>query len=280
MPLQVSPREAEGRRKAEEQEAEQRSAPNPSVVYDAVMAEGEDELRRRPAALAWSAIAAGLSMGLSLITEGLLRQHLPEAEWRPLVSKLGYSMGFLVLVLGRQQLFTENTLTVILPLLSHRERGTLARVARLWAVVLAGNLAGALAIAWSLSETAVFDEATKEAFRQIAMEGVGAPFGTVCLRGVFAGWMIALMVWLMPGAETSRIWVIIFVTYVIALGAFAHVIAGSVDKLFLVSSQQLSVGAYLSGFLAPSLLGNAIGGVSLVAALNHVAASRNLRRSA
>jgi formate/nitrite transporter FocA (FNT family) len=258
---------------AEQEEAEQRSAPTPSVVWQAVYAEGRDELQRGPKQLAWSALAAGLSMGFSLIGEGLLRRYLPAAEWRPLVSKLGYAMGFLVVVLGRQQLFTENTLTVMLPLLHHKTWREVAKVLRLWAVVFAGNLVGALAVGWVLGHTAVFDERVQQTFAAVAMEGSGAAFGTVLLRGVFAGWLIALMVWLMPGAETARIWIIILVTYLIALGGFAHVIAGSVDKLFLVTTGQMSLGTYLGGFLAPSFVGNVIGGVSLVAALNHVAAA-------
>src|SRR3954467_8699362 len=269
----------EEKRKKEEAEAEERSAPNPSVVWDAVHQEGCDELRRRPLALMWSAVAAGLSMGFSLISEGLLRAHLPEAGWGRLVSKLGYSVGFLVVVLGRQQLFTENTLTVVLPVLHDKTSGSLPRMIRLWAIVLAANLAGALAIGWTLGHTAVFDASMQDTFRQIATEGMDAPFGTVLLRGVFAGWTIALMVWLMPAAETARIWVIILLTYVIALGGFAHVIAGSVDKLFLVTRGHMSVGGYLGGFLAPSLFGNIIGGVSLVAALNHVAAAPTVQRS-
>jgi formate-nitrite transporter family protein len=259
--------------RAEHEEAQERSAPTPSVVWQAIYAEGRDELQRGARQLAWSGLAAGLSMGFSLVTEGLLRRYMPAAAWRPLVAKLGYAMGFLIVVLGRQQLFTENTLTVVLPLLHRRDGRTLAEVGRLWAVVLAANLVGALAIAWVIAHTGVFEEEAKRAFTEVSLEGVGAPFGVVVLRGVFAGWLIALMVWLMPGAETARIWIIILVTYVIALGGFAHVIAGSVDKLFLVWTGRLSLAAYAGRFLAPSLLGNVLGGVALVAALNHVAAA-------
>jgi formate-nitrite transporter family protein len=273
-----SAREDEERRKKQEEEAEERSAPNPSVVWDAVHQEGCDELQRRPIALMWSGLAAGLSMGFSLISEGLLRAHLPDTGWRPLVSKLGYSVGFLVVVLGRQQLFTENTLTVVLPVLHDHTNGNVSRMVRLWAIVLAANLVGALAIAWTLGHTGVFDAPLRDTFRRIAQEGTAAPFGTVLLRGVFAGWTIALMVWLMPAAETARIWVIILLTYVIALGGFAHVVAGSVDKLFLVTTGQMSLGQFLGGFLAPCLLGNILGGVSLVAALNHVAAAPTAQR--
>jgi formate/nitrite transporter FocA (FNT family) len=265
------------RARAEQEEAEERSAPTPSVVWQAIYSEGRDELARGWRQLAWSALAAGLSMGFSLITEGLLRRHLPEAGWRPLVAKFGYSMGFLIVVLGRQQLFTENTLTVILPLLHRRSAKAAATVARLWAVVLAANLVGAAAIAWVIAHTGVFDEEAKRAFSQVSMEAAGAPFGLVLLRGIFAGWLIALMVWLMPGAEVARIWIIILLTYVIALGGFAHVIAGSVDQLFLVWTGRLSAGGYLGGFLLPTFIGNVIGGVSLVAALNHVAAAPSQR---
>src|ERR671926_1029021 len=99
------------------EEVERRSSPRTEVVYEAIREEGEGELKRSSATLAWDGLAAGLSMGFSLVAEGLLRSHLPDAEWRPLVAKLGYPIGFLIIVLGRQQLFTENTLTAVLPFL-------------------------------------------------------------------------------------------------------------------------------------------------------------------
>jgi len=256
------------------EEAEERSAPHPSVVYEAIYSEGRDELQRAGSSLFFSGLAAGLSMGFSLISEGLLRAFLPDAPWRPLVTKLGYSVGFLIVVLGRQQLFTENTLTVVLPVLRRRAKWVFVKMMRLWGIVLLANLIGAFGIALALGHTAVFDERTRDVFAQVAFHGVGDPFGTVLLKGVFAGWLIALMVWLMPGAQGSRLAVIVIITYVIGIGEFAHVIAGSVDKLFLVTLGKLSLGGYLSGFLAPALLGNILGGVSLVAALNHGAAGR------
>src|SRR5919205_4417246 len=128
----------------EQEEVERRSSPRTEVVYEAIREEGENELGRSSSALAWDGLAAGLSMGFSLVAEGLLRSHLPEAAWRPLVSKLGYSVGFLIIVLGRHQLFTENTLTVILPLLQKPHAATLRNVLRLWAVVFLANVAGAL----------------------------------------------------------------------------------------------------------------------------------------
>src|ERR1041385_6652600 len=123
----------------EQQDAERLSAPSGKIVYKAILKEGEEELARSSAALFWSGLAAGLSMGFSMITEGLLHAYLPETHWRPLISKLGYSVGFLIVILGRQQLFTENTLTPILPLLLRKDASTLMNVLRLWSVVLAAN---------------------------------------------------------------------------------------------------------------------------------------------
>jgi formate-nitrite transporter family protein len=261
-------------------EAEERSAPNASIVYEAIYLEGKDELERGTSALFFSALAAGLSMGFSLMTEALLRASLPDTAWRPLIAKLGYTVGFLVVVLGRQQLFTENTLTVMLPFLHWKNRFVLGKVLRLWGIVLVGNLLGALAIAWVFGHTPVFEEDVKSVMMEISRHGIDEPFITVLLRGVFAGWLIALMVWLMPAAESARVGVIVIITYLVGLAGLAHVIAGSVDKLLLVTTGNLSWGAFIGGFLLPALLGNIIGGVSLVAALNHGAAGKNpLRQS-
>src|SRR3954452_17946948 len=111
--------------KTEQDEAESRSSPSGKIVYKAICTESEEELDRPTSALFWSGLAAGLSMGFSLVGEGLLRAHLPDEHWRPLVAKFGYSIGFLIVILGRQQLFTENTLTPVLPLLQEKESKTL-----------------------------------------------------------------------------------------------------------------------------------------------------------
>src|SRR5450432_4688701 len=95
----------------EEQEVHEKSAASATIVYKAILKEAEEELVRPSLALAWSGLAAGLSMGFSLVLEGLLQSRLPDAPWRDLVAKLGYTVGFVILILSRQQLFTENTLT-------------------------------------------------------------------------------------------------------------------------------------------------------------------------
>jgi formate/nitrite transporter FocA (FNT family) len=256
-------------REREAEEIEERAAPRPVVVYEVIRSEGEEELRRTPSALAWSGLAAGLSMGFSLVAQGLLRAHLPDTEWRPLIATLGYSVGFLIVILGRQQLFTENTLTPILPLLNRPTGAMLWRVARLWAIVLATNLLGGFVFAWVIGHTDVFRPTVRDAFVAIGREAFEGTFWTILLRGIFAGWLIALMVWLLPGAETARPVIIIILTYVVGLGGFTHIIAGSVEAFYLMTTGEASWALGLGGWLLPTLIGNILGGISLVAALNH-----------
>jgi len=253
----------------ESEEAEERSAPTGRVVYKAILSEGESELERSSSALFWSGLAAGLSMGFSMFGEGLLAAHLPDAPWRPLVAKFGYCFGFVAVVLGRQQLFTENTLTPILPLLQHRDAKTFVNVGRLWSIVLLANLIGAAAVGAVAVLTPAFDAEVQRSFLEIGREELARSFGETLLRGIFAGWLIALMVWLMPFAETSRLWVIILITYLVGLGGFAHIIAGAVAASAVAAAGEASVASVLLGWGVPCLIGNVVGGVVLVALLNH-----------
>ena len=250
------------------EEAEDRTSVTALIIHEAIRQDGDEELIRPSSALAWSGLAAGMSMGFSLVAEGLLRAHLPNAPWSPLVVSLGYPLGFLIVIIGRQQLFTENTLTAIIPLLARRNLPTLVSVARLWTVVLIANLAGAHLMAWALGTTPLCSPEVRHAIHELAIEAAAAPFGTALLRGIFAGWLIAMVVWLNAATE-SRIPVIVILTYVVGLAGLTHIVAGSVEYLFLVMTGERTWFAYLTGYMLPSLIGNSIGGVALVSALNH-----------
>ncbi len=228
------------------------------------------ELSRPVLALAFSGLAAGLSMGFSLVATGLLRASLPNEPWRPLVENFGYTLGFVIVVLGRQQLFTENTVTAVLPLLDNPDRGkTLVKVARLWVTVLLANLAGAAIFSFAIAHSAIFGHGTQNAFVALAREAVAPGFWGVLTRGVFAGWLIALMVWLLPAADTQKLWVIVLITYVVGVAGFSHVVAGSVEVLYGVAAGAVSLTTYFAEFLAPVFVGNALGGILLVSLLNY-----------
>ena len=221
--------------------------PAARIIHELIREDGEAELERSIEALLWSAFGAGLSMGFSFFTMSIIKSGLPEAPWAKLVTATGYTLGFIIVVLGRQQLFTESTLTAVLPLLTRKDAKTALQTARLWGIVLVFNILGTFAFAWLISHDALFDTAVNQALRSLA-----------------------LMVWLMPGAGQARLWLIFFLTYVVAAAQFSHIIAGSVEAAFDVFVGHLGLGGYITRFLLPTLIGNTIGGVSLVAILNHV----------
>jgi len=263
----------DGLNEIELKDAERRSSPKAAVVYEAIRKEGEEELGRDTAALLWSGLAAGSSMGFSFLMEALLSHYLPDTKWEPLVSKFGYCIGFLIVILGRQQLFTENTLTPILQLLHRRNRFTLVHVGRLWGAVLGANLAGALLFAVLMHAMEYFRPDLRAELVPIGMKVYATGFFATLLSAVFAGWLIALMVWLLPVAETGRVTIIILITYIVGIGGFAHIIAGAVNAFYILMMGGASFSAFLLRFFIPTLLGNIIGGVAFVAALNHAQVS-------
>jgi formate/nitrite transporter FocA (FNT family) len=250
------------------------------VIHEVIRAEGEHELSRGIPEMAWSGLAAGLSMGFSYLTQALLRSGLPDQPWRHLVASLGYIVGFAIVVLGRQQLFTESTLSAVLPVLTNKNRPTLVSMLRLWAVVLAANLVGTWLFAAALAAWDVFRPEVVQSLGEIAGEAVQGPFWPTLLKAVFAGWLIALMVWLLPSARTARLLVIALITYVVALARLSHIIAGSSEAAYAVLTARAGFTAYVMDFLLPTLIGNTIGGVALVAMLNHAPIAPKLAEAA
>ena len=264
-----SPQFKAEKRDTEESEARDRVAPSGVIVYKTVLKEGREELDRSSSALFWSGLAAGLSMSFSMIGEGLLKAYLPDAEWAKLIYGFGYSLGFLFVILGRQQLFTENTLTPILPLLQGKTLACLRNVARLWGIVLGANLLGALLISLVIAHSGALEPPVKAAFTELARTALEPTWQLILLRGIFAGWMIALMVWLFPFAQNARIGVIIVVTYFVAIGHFSHIIAGAVEVFTYAAAGGATWLEVCGHYVLPTLIGNVVGGLTLVAALNH-----------
>jgi len=256
-----------------DQQAKEAESLDAKTTYEVIRREGEKELDRSTSALFWSGLAAGLSMGFSFLGQGLLESHLPNADWRPLVSTLGYCAGFLVVILGSQQLFTENTLTPIIPLLSRKTMACLRDVLRLWGAVLVANLLGALLFALALARLDVVPVEVHSALSSLSAHALAHSLGTMFVHALYAGWLIALMVWMLPGAETSKFTVIVVMTYLVGLGGFAHVIAGASEVFYAAFRGEASWARVLGGFILPALVGNVLGGLTMVASLNHAQAT-------
>lgn len=254
---------------AEEKKAVEEQSLDAKTTHEVIRRTAEKELDRAPGALFWSGLAAGLAMGLILLVEGVLRSHLPPAGWRPLVTNFGYSVGFFVVIIASQQLFTENTLYPLVPLLHKRDRETFRKMMTLWGVVLAANLVGAFLFAWFAGATEAFRPEYRHAFAEIAKEAYTGEWLPTFLSAIVAGWMVALIVWMLPAAEQSRFAVITILAWGIGAAGLAHVVAGAVKMFYLVVRGELGLGESFSMYLVPALLGNIVGGVTLVAALNH-----------
>jgi formate/nitrite transporter FocA (FNT family) len=261
------------------EEAEERKMPPAHIVFETIRLEGEHELARTPLALSFSGFGAGLSMGFSFILMALLRAYLPHASWTPLVESFGYTSGFLIVVMGRQQLFTENTLTPILPLLSKPKLDTARRVLRLWIIVLIANVIGCACVAYVLAHAPVFAAPVHAALNSLATEKFSRSFVEVFWGAIFGGWLIALMVWLIPASEGAAIpGLIVLLTYTVSLGHFSHIIAGSVEALYAVFAGLASGVDFLIRFFVPTLIGNIIGGVLLVSFLGFAQVQPDISR--
>ncbi|WP_114809294.1 formate/nitrite transporter family protein [Paraburkholderia kururiensis] len=254
----------------ERDQASVHSSPRALVIHEIIREEGETALGRKPLALLWSALAAGLSMGFSFLTQAVLETKAsPGDDSVSLIGAAGYCVGFIIVVLGRQQLFTESTLTVVLPVLTRRDLGTAAAALRLWAIVLAANLAGTWMFAAILTLPTPFTLKLAPMLDKLGQAPFESAFATTTLKAVLAGWLIALMVWLLPNARSAAVLIVALLTYVVAVCGLSHVIAGSVEAAYAVLRGNAGVPDYLLRFFAPTLLGNVVGGVALVGLLNH-----------
>ena len=245
------------------------ATPEPVMIHEIIREDGERELDRSVSALAWSGLAAGLSMGFSFLMMAVIRAALPDQPWQGLVSGFGYTTGFMIVVLGRQQLFTESTLTAVLPVLTKRSLASLLRMLRLWAVVLLTNVIGTVLFAWLLSVPDLFSPEVTQALTDVAKQALHDPFWPMTIKALLAGWLIALMVWLLPTAAQSRLLLVLIITFLVAIAHFSHLIAGSVEAAYLVVTHQLDVTQYCTRFFIPTFIGNVLGGTSFVALLNH-----------
>jgi formate-nitrite transporter family protein len=140
----------------EKQQAADHAAPRALVIHEVVRQEGEDELQRPVSALLWSGLAAGFTMGFSFLSLALMQGALPDQAWHRLIDSLSYTVGFVITILRRQQLFTESTLTAVLPLLVRRDRATLFALLRFWTVVLAANSVGTVIFAALIAGDGIF----------------------------------------------------------------------------------------------------------------------------
>ena len=239
------------------------------ATHEEIRQEGEKELERDALALLWSAVAAGLSMGASMVAKGIFHVHLSELPGGYLLENLGYTFGFVIVIMARQQLFTENTVTAVLPIMQSPTWGNFGLLMRLWSVVLLGNIIGTGVAAWAFEYMPIFDEATRDAFVKIGTGVMENSPVEMFSNAIISGWIIATMVWMFPSAGSAKIVVIILMTWLIALADTTHIVVGTVEILYLVFNGTLHWSDFFWPFALPTLAGNICGGTFIFALLSH-----------
>ena len=266
----------EGLSRDEVRHVKEARRPRAAVVYEIVRTEGEAELIRPVSALWWSGIAAGMSIGFSFLTEAVLAAHLPPSGWSSIIAKTGYAVGFVIVILGRQQLFTENVMTAVLPVISRRKLAWLLRMLRLWAVVLIANVVGCFFFAAALTtlpivEQPVADQLGVTVSRLMAHEPLG-----MFAKGILVGWIIASLVWMLAASETMHFLIVATLAYTIALLGFTHVVAGSVVAIYGLLNGLCTTQEAIFTFFLPNLAGNIVGGTLLFALLSYAQVSEEV----
>lgn len=254
------------------------SRPSAEEIFKQVATNARQELRRTTLALAISGLGGGAFMGLSALGPALALAMLGYSATAHIIANLFYPLGFIVVILGRSQLFTENTLYPVALVLA--ERREFWNTMRLWATVLPANIAGAFCFASIVSFTPAIDHGTVEVIGQIGLNALAHSPGSVFWSGVIGGWMIALAAWLVSGSHsiTGSVTLIWMLTFVVGLGGFAHCIASSCE-IFVTVLTGHAAWSQFGTWIVAAVAGNICGGVGLVTILEYgqVADSRNLR---
>ena len=253
-------------------------------IHENIVEPGLKELERPSSALLWSSLASGLVIGFSFLGGAYAASLVTGETGKAAAVAAAYPLGFILVIMARSELFTENTLVPVVPFLERRDRDTFLALLRVWALLLAGNLVGAAVFGWTLARTRMVEPGLHAELARIAEHTTIGGFGHVLYAGIYAGWLIALLAWLLAsthatGAQMALIWLC---TAPIAALNFRHSIVGSVEAFYRAASGSAGWGEMLGGFVVPAVIGNAIGGVLLVALLNYgqVAAEREGRSAA
>lgn len=245
---------------ANEKSVEEAAALSPKLIYEVIRRDGEEELDRTKRSLIWSGIAAGMLISLSVLGEAVFRTYLPDSPSSYLIENLGYSLGFIAVIMGRMQLFTENTITTVLPIMRDRTLGALGAMLRLWGIVLAANVVGAFAAAALFVFTPAIPSEIMPAIEDLSRHATGMGAYQGFWRAIPAGVIVALIVWMLPQADEAAFFLILTFTWLIAAGDFTHIVAGSVEMAVLVLQGELGGGQAVFDFFLPVLAGNIIGG--------------------
>lgn len=242
-----------------------RSAPQ---ILEQVAKNGREELGRSSHALAFSGVAGGMTMGLTGMSVAIIQATLGPERTAEFVAHLMYPLGFIAVIIGRAQLFTENTLYPVILVLDDRRH--LPNMLRLWTIVFGSNILGAFLFALLAERTSALRPEYAQELVKLGITALGNSTAHIFWSGVIGGWLIALVAWMVSASHWTigQIAIVWMVTFIVGLGHFAHCIATSGEILAAVCAGQAAAGAYAHWILFATL-GNIVGGVTIVSLLNY-----------
>lgn len=249
--------------KKNEAEAEEVLRLRAPVVYTAIKKEGLDELARPTSSLWWSGFGAGFGIFMSIIAMGVLHRWLGKSP----VIHFGYCVGFLIVIVGRLQLFTENTITAVIPLLHKPSQRTFVATCRLWGVVFLANMLGILLVSFAILHTDMLNDEIIESILILSEHYIDRTATAFLMQGIPAGFLVAAIVWMLPSSEGFKFWIIVTLTYLISLGEFTHVIAGSGEVFLMMFMGKISLMDTIFRSILPTFIGNVLRGTFLFALL-------------
>jgi formate/nitrite transporter FocA (FNT family) len=237
-------------------------------IFQRVVATADEEVGSESLRLYLSGLAAGFAITLTFFVYATTKAAFP-GDTTGLVAPLLYPLGFVYIIMGRYQLYTENTLTPVTLVLTRV--ASVPSLFRVWVAVLAGNLTGALVGAFVLANTGVFSPAAAAAAVEIGARGVETPWWDLVFKAVFAGWLVAGLVWLEHAVRDSisRVVLIYLIIFTIPATGLYHIVVSATDTFYLVFTGNVDLFVGLWEFAVPVLLGNTVGGVFLVTLLNY-----------
>ena len=237
-------------------------------IFHNVAEDARAELKRSPRKLAFSGLAGGLTLGLTGLSVAAIRALLGRGGWQDLVSYLAYPIGFIAVIIGRAQLFTENTLYPVILVLD--ERRYYMETLRLWGVVFASNVVGAMLFALLAIKSGALLPGIAGQLVELGKEALQGSDSHIFWSGVIGGWLIALVAWVVTASQWTigQLAMVWFLTFVVGVGKFSHCVVTSGEIISTVLAGGATVGEYLRWLLLATS-GNIVGGVVIVSVLNY-----------
>ena len=236
-------------------------------VFQRIIARADEEFSQPRRLLFFSGLAAGLITSISFLSRAALSAAVGTPE-PGLVSNLLYPVGFIFIVIGHYQLFTETTLTPVTLVITRL--ASLPRLLMIWVLVFVANILGAAIAAYFLAHTGTLDADAAEIALAMGTHALEVPWGALFSKGIIAGWLVAGMVWLVHAVRSgvARLMIIYLLMYMIPSADLYHCIIGSSETFYAFFRGEASLLGVLWDFITPVTLGNTTGGVLLVALLN------------